>query len=411
MVSNPKYKKGNKQKLQDLISSAKGINGVRSLMRQYMSPSFRRSMVALSPEFFLIYYLGFKLPQHQRHWITLWKIKYLLELAPRDHGKSWIFSYGRPLYEVYASLVRNNLESVNVRFLQISKTDEMASKYADQVRTTIESNVFLKEDFGDVRDNARWLKGYFSCKRKTMTSVEKDHTYEKVGVLGGITGGHFELINLDDPLDDENTKTAERMVAIENWFWGTVWNLREPATRFSVVGTRKNRRDLYSTLIKSPLWQKSVERAIIKYPMIPDPKRPEQMIQGWLYITDRGNHVRGLQELKSEEMIVDVELLTDDYKVLWPATVKVDDDGNEIKDAETGEVALFGWGIRELLIDRAGQGATSFDREKQNEISAAEGSIFNRDWFHLFDNEQLILNDQDGFYYLSPELERASANL
>jgi hypothetical protein len=64
---------------------------------------------------------------------------------------------------------------------------------------------------------------------------------------------------------------------------------------------------------------------------------------------------------------------------------------------------VFGWGIKELLMDRAGQGATSFDREKQNEISAEEGAIWHKDWFHFFSNEELFLNDQDGHYYLQPE--------
>jgi len=378
-----------------------------------MSPQFRRQMVLLSPEFFLIYYLGFRLPEHQQKWVKMWKIKYLLQMAPRDHGKSWIFSYGHPIYEIYADLIRNNMESVLVRFLQVSKTDSQSDKYGVQVRSTIESNAFLMEDFGDIRDPNHWLKTQFCCKRKFVSSIEKDQTYEKTGVLGGITGGHFEFINIDDPLDDENTKTVDRMDAIENWFWGTVWNLREPYTRIRVVGTRKNRRDLFNTLIKSPLWRKNVERAIIKYPMIKDPNDPGKEIPGWLYKTDTGRHVRGLYELKSEETIIDVELLTDDYQVLWPSSDAIDDDGKIIMepviDQETGEEIgkapkRFGWGIKELLMDRAGQGATSFDREKQNEISSSEGAIWNRDWFHLFDSQQLCLNDQDNYYYLLPEV-------
>lgn len=378
-----------------------------------MSPQFRRAMVEHSPEFFLTYYLGFKLPEHQRRWIKLWKIKYLLDLAPRDHGKSWIFSYGHPLYEIYNDFVKRNLEEVRVRFLQISKTDDQSAKYANQVKTTIEKNPFLLEDFGVIQDTDNWLKGYFSCKRKdTVLNIEKDHTYEKTGVLGGITGGHFEFINVDDPLDDENTKTADRMNAIENWFWGTVWNLREPYTRIRVVGTRKNRRDLFNTLIQSPLWRKNIEKAIIKYPMISDPHDHTKTMQGWLYVTESGRHVRGLQDLRADETIVDVELLTDDYEVLWPSADAVDDTGEMINepiiDQRTGDEIgqrpkVFGWGIKELLMDRAGQGATSFDREKQNEISAEEGAIWHKDWFHFFSNEELFLNDQDGHYYLQPE--------
>ena len=397
-----------KSKLIEDINAAQGVNGVRQLMRHYLSPSLRRALVDLSPEFFLVYYLGFRLPAHQRKWVTLWSIQFLLELAPRDHGKSWIFSYGQPLYQIYASFVRSGLEYVPERFLQISKTDEMAAKYADQVRETIETNTWLAEDFGSIQDPANWLKGHFRCIRKTGSSLEKDHTYEKTGMLGGITGGHFDDINLDDPLDDENTKTGDRMDDIDNWFWGTIWNLRETSTRMRVTGTRKNRRDLYSKLLASPTWKHNVEKAIIKYPMIPDPKSPDKLIQGWLYMTDSGRHVSGLGDLKGEESIVDVELLTDDYQVLWPSTPKVDDNGNPILLAG-GKVDIFGWGIKELLLDKATQGSTTFDREKQNEISATEGGIFKADWFRFFDTEQLIFNEQDQHFYLLPELEKRVA--
>ncbi len=398
-----KYKKANKQKLYEQINAAKSINAVRTLMRRYLSPNFRRAMVPLSPEFFLLYYLGFRLPEHQRNWVKLWVVQFLLELAPRDHGKSWIFSYGKPMYRIYSNLVANYLESVSTRFLQISKTDEMAQKYGDQVRGTIEQNIWLAEDFGDIRNARKWYVDHFSCKKKIVDKIEKDHTYEKVGVLGGITGGHFDDINLDDPLDDENTKTPERMEAIENWFLGTVWNLRETSTCFCVVGTRKNRKDLYHTLLQSPLWKHNVEKAIIIYPMIPDPKDPNKEIQGWLYITDKGRHVRGIAELTAEETINDVELLTDQYQVLWPSTPLVDDDGNPVM-LPNNKPKMFGWGIRELLLDRAGQGATSFDREKQNEITAGEESIFQKDWMNFFDTEELYYNEGDGYTYLEPKV-------
>lgn len=403
-----KYKKRSRQKLVDQINAANGINGVRSLIRQYISPAFRRALVAESPEFFLLYYLGFRLPAHQQKWISLWALKFLLELAPRDHGKSWIFSYAAPMYEIYSDLVRNKCESVTERFLQVSKTDKAALKYAGQVQATIESNIWLQEDFGDIRDTSHWLQREFDCKRRIIDKAEKDHTYEMVGVLGAITGAHFNHINLDDPLDDENTRTAERMDTIENWFWGTIWNLRENYTKIRMTGTRKNRRDLYNTCIKSPIWKKNIERAIIRYPMIPDPKSPDKMIQGWLYVTDSGRHVRGYHEVRHDETIVDVELLTDDYEVLWPSSQEVDDDGNP-KYEPDGKPRIFGWGIRELLLDRVAQGSVSFDREKQNEISAEEGAIFQQDWMRYFDNEQIYQNDQDGYFYLLPEQAKEAA--
>lgn len=363
-------------------------------------------MVGHSPEFFLTYYLGFRLPEHQVNWIQLWlNLNYLLELAPRDHGKSWLFSYGLPLWEIYASFVRSKLLSVDVRILQVSKTDEQAGKYAGQVRRSIESNRYLLQDFGDIRDSSQWHKDSFRCVRQTDDSEEKDHTYEKTGVLGSITGGHFHRVVLDDILDDENVKTADRIQSVTDWFWGTIWNLREPYTKYMMVGTRKNRRDIYQSVLESPTWRSNVEKAIIEYPYVDDPNKPGSMMNGWRYLTDKGRSIAHQSELNLFEKIVDIELLTDNYKVLWPPTQAVDNDGNPVTDPNTGTPILFGWGIKALLLDRLTQGSVYFDREKQNNISSEEGAIFQKEWFKFFSTEDLIYNPTDGYYYLEGEIQ------
>jgi len=419
-----RFKNANTRKLKAMLAElnqAKGLNGVRYVLRKYFSKRVRHFLVDNSPEFFLMYYLGFRVPAHQQKWISFWwTVMYLLEMAPRDHGKSWIFSYGRPLCEIYTSYIRSGLRSVDFRFLQISKTDTQADKYATQARETIEKNGYLREDFGDIRDLKEWSKGSFRCVREVIDSIEKDYTYEKTGVLGSITGGHFHVVNCDDILDDENTKTVDRLAAIENWFFGTIWNLKEAATRIVVVGTRKNRRDLYNTLMALPVWKKNVERAIIMYPMIPDPEKPGGMKQGWVYITDSDRKIWHPNELRVDEICVDVELLTDEYKVLWPSIPAVDNDGKLITEIlldkqgqpvtnkKTGQPVkkpkMFGWGIKELLLDRAAQGSQYFDREKQNDITSEEGVIFNPAWYVYFDSANLIYNSTDGYHYLEAEL-------
>jgi hypothetical protein len=409
MAALPKLKSITKEKIYEEVNKAKGVNGVRRFLREYLSPGVRMAIAEQSPEFFLTYYTGFRLPLHQRKWIELWSVPYLLELAPRDHGKSWIFSYGMPLFEIYSSYSRSGFKSVDHRFLQVSKTDTQSAKFATQVRETIESNVLLKEDYGNIEDRREWGKEHFRCKRDTTETVEKDYTYEFVGVLGAITGGHFHRINCDDLLDDENTKTVDRTAAISNWFWGTIWNLKESYTKISVEGTRKNRRELYNELLESPVWQQNVERAIMKYPMIPDPQKPGTVKQGWLYVTTKKRKIEHPRELKLNEKIADVEILTDDYKVLWPSTIKVDNEGEPVIDPLSKKPVVFGWGIKELLLDRAGQGATMFDREKQNQVSSDEGSIFSKKYLNYFDNDELFFNPQDGLVYLVGHEETAAA--
>jgi hypothetical protein len=398
----PKFKTKKKEKLLEELNTAKGLNGVRYLIRKYLPPGFRMALTRESAEFFLMYYLGFRLPDHQREWIKLWNSDFLELLAPRDHGKSWIFSYGLPLYDLYDSYIETGCTSVLSRLLGISKTDGQAEKFAIQIKETIEKNELLAEDFGDIRDPKRWYTTLFRCKRDwSGGSVEKDYSYESVGVLGAITGGHFSHICCDDLLDDENTKTVERMISVSNWFWGTIWNLRETSTKFSVVGTRKNRRDLYSEILEKPTWQCLTNRAIIRYPMIPNPEKPGELKQGWLFETTKKREIEGIKDLHGDgEKIVDVRILTDDYQVLWPSSADLDGDGNP-KYEKDGRPRLFGWGIKELLMDLATQGETFFNREKQNEISGESGVVFKKEWMKFFDTSQLIFNQTDGFHYIS----------
>jgi hypothetical protein len=398
----PKFKKKKVEKLAKELNAAKGINGVRYLIQKYLPVGFRMALTRQSPEFFLLYYLGFRLPDHQRKWIKLWTdTDYLLHLAPRDHGKSWIYSYGMPLYDIYESYIYTGFKQVTSRLLGISKTDGQAEKFAIQIKETIERNDYLLRDFGDIRDPKRWYQTLFRCKRDWSSgSVEKDYTYESVGVLGAITGGHFSRIIGDDLLDDENTKTVERMMSISNWFWGTIWNLREAGTRFTIVGTRKNRKDLYSEIMEKPTWKFVKEKAIIVYPMIPNPEKPGEMKQGWVYKTTKARWIEGLKDLHPDgEKIEGVKILTDDYQVLWPSSVALDGGGDPIYEKD-GRPRIFGWGMEELLLDLATQGDTYFAREKQNEISAESGSIFRKEWMQFFDTNELVYNITDGYHYI-----------
>lgn len=397
-----RIKKANVDKIIQEINKAKTVNDVRHLIRQYLSPQMRREIVRSFPEFFALFYLGFYMPSHQLKWLRLFALQLVLLLAPRDHGKSWIFSYLLPLYSIYKSFIQSNLTSVDVRILEVAKIDMQSQKTATQVRETIEKNRFLLEDFGDIRDPAEWMKTHFRCKRAGESS-ERDYTFEKVGVEGAITGAHFHRIVCDDIIDVESTKTVERMKAQEDWFWGTVWNLREAHTMFSMVGTRKHKRDIYSTVMSKAGWKTIKDKAIIKFPMIDDPDRPGMLKQGWLYVTDTGREVAGMHDLVGEEQIESAEsvkLLTDDYTVLWPSVPRVDANGKAILDFND-KPEMMGWGIKELLFDRLVSGTLYFDREKQNEISGLEGSLFNPLWLKNFwDTRELLISG--GQCYLEP---------
>lgn len=285
---------------------------------------------------------------------------YQADFWPRDHGKSEIFCLSYPL--------RRICEDPNIRILIVQKTATEAEKTLGVIKTELETNRELKSYYrshwkaavghSDIANAAgqvegekgkkegAWQQRRIYCKR---TRRGKDPTVEAVGVGGAITGGHFDIIILDDVEDDENTKTDERIKGMVEWFTGTIMQLREPNTKIIVVGTLKtNKQDIYNIVLNSPVWDTYRTGAIlshklsdIAYDAIRDPET---------------------------NMVTGVVVRTLGVRTLWP-------------QKWTPEVLLF-----EMLAspDRA-----VWIREKLNDLSALAGKIFKREEFGYFSAEDL----------------------
>ena len=299
------------------------------------NPDFHKELAMANFSYFNNYYLGLDVPSHQKVWsdkIANMKTNLLL-LSPRDHGKSVIASFALPIWLL--------CKDKNVRILIISKTIGQARKFLMQIQQELLTNKELIKDFGPFKDKwtATWL--FVPRGKKEGGITEKDPTIEVCGQQGGITGGHFDWIISDDLQDDENTRTAERMQNLEDWYFGTIRHLAEPWTKFLTVGTRKHYLDLYNTLLENPVWNVHIDKAIIKFP------------DHYEYIKDE------------DGLIVDVEM-EGNYEVLWPEK----------------------WTIKHLLIERRETGAILFDREKQNDPSGMRGQILKLEWLNFYTNQE-----------------------
>jgi len=278
-------------------------------------------------------------------------MRYQADFWPRDHGKSEIFCIGYPL--------RRICEDPNVRILIVQKTGTEAAKTLAVIKGDLESNAPLKSYYaphwqatvghrdisnatGTVeragRREGAWQQYRIYVKR---TRRGKDPTVEAVGVGGAITGGHFDVIILDDVEDDENTRTPERLQWLLNWFNGTILQLREPHTKTIIVGTLKTvARDIYQAVLANPSWNCQVVPAILSHALDDIAYQP---------VLDEASGT-----------VVDVEVETPDVRTLWPGK----------------------WNIRELLLDMLASPVRSvWVREKLNDLRAMAGKIFKREWF------------------------------
>lgn len=279
---------------------------------------------------------------------------YQADFWPRDHGKSEIFCISYPL--------RLICEDPNIRILIVQKTATSAIKTLQVIKTELEQNDGMKGYYrphwqqqvghGDIanpqgailRDGKRegaWQQQRIYCKRSRRG---KDPTVEAVGVGGAITGGHFDVIILDDIEDDENTKTDERVKSLVNWFTGTIMQLREPDTKIVVVGTFKtNRQDIYRIVQESPVWDVFVTGAILSHKL---------------------DEIRYAPVRDGRGVVVGVDVQTPDVRTLWPQK----------------------WPIAELLLEMlASLDVAVWIREKLNDLTALAGMVFNREDFLWFD--------------------------
>lgn len=276
-------------------------------------------------------------------------LPYQGDFWPRDHGKSEIYSIAYPL--------RRICEDPNVRILIVQKTATEAEKTLQVIKAELERNRPLKAYYAphweatvgqrdisnatglterEGRKESAWQRRRIYVKR---TRIGKDPTVEAVGIGGAITGGHFDVIVLDDVEEDENTKTSERLKSLLQWFTGTILQLREPHTKTIVVGTLKTAApDIYNFILGNSAWSCRVVSAILSHELSQVEYQPIYNEQGRL---------------------VDVQVRTPEVRTLWPAR----------------------WPIRALLLEMLASVRSIWIREKLNDLRAMAGSIFRREWF------------------------------
>ena len=284
--------------------------------------------------------------------------QYQADFWPRDHGKSEIFCISYPL--------RRICEDPNVRILIVQKTATEAIKTLGVIKAELESNQPLKGFYRQHWQHTVWHDDICNQAGAQMISGKKegawqqqriyvkrcrrgkDPTVEAVGVGGAITGGHFDVIILDDVEDDENTRTDDRIAAMIEWFTGTIMQLREPHTKIIVVGTLKtNKRDIYQIVRESPVWDVFTTGAILSHTL---------------------DEIQYDLVRNADGIVVDVAVRTPDVRTLWPQK----------------------WHIRALLLEMvASLDRAVWIREKLNDLRALAGRVFDRGLFRYFDEALL----------------------
>lgn len=242
----------------------------------------RRMMSAASATYYDTHYCQKRFARHRDRWLTridgAWReaqasrdtpnpIKSkVLMVAPRGHGKTTA---------VLGFTARAVCEDRNIRVLLVCATEPTAKKRLSLIKDTLTSPAvesdwcsdpelgfgpFLPRKISSREAKTRWGARQIQVLR---TDHHVDPTIEAVGLGSkGITGGHFDLIILDDPESYKSVKNAAMRRELRRWLSATVLPMLDPGGMIVVIGTRKHSDDLYGHLLEDETWTRVFDRAI-----------------------------------------------------------------------------------------------------------------------------------------------------
>lgn len=162
-------------------------------------------------------------------------------MAPRGGGKSHILTYVQVIFEV--------LKNPNIRILITSNTQNQSESFLRTISQHLLQNDRLTQIFGvQKHPTFKWDTKEINVWGRTRKGREA--TVMCIGLAGGVTGLHFDLIIADDLVDEENGRTKYQRDNCFTWFYKTLYPTLEPDGRLYLIGTRYHPDDLYGRLEK-----------------------------------------------------------------------------------------------------------------------------------------------------------------
>jgi len=188
--------------------------------------------------------VGLKCEPFHEEWIKSFESnRFNLLLAPRGHGKSLL---------VGAYIIWNIVKNSNIKILVVTINQTRADDMMRFIQSNLETNDRLINTFGNQKSNILWKS------EKLMVKGAKDidnPTLKVVGVTGGIVGGHFDIIILDDITDKENSRTEYRRRSLEKQLDSEIMQMFIPNSSYKkviIIGTKWHESDIYKYASKKP---------------------------------------------------------------------------------------------------------------------------------------------------------------
>jgi hypothetical protein len=322
--------------------------------RAYLSHYFRRKSPKFHEELDGIWSKGVlksKNPAKAAKEISRLKGSRQVIAAPRGHAKSTNFTFKDTLHAV--------LYTYKHYCILISDSSEQAEGFLEDIKTELEENGDIIEDFGFLKGDKAWRSGVILTKT--------DIKVEAIGSGKKIRGRKHrnwrpDLIVLDDIENDENVNTPEQRRKLKSWFEKAVSKAGDTYTDIMYIGTVLHYDSLLNNVLLNPRYHARKYRAVISWAVNQELWDTWEGIYVNLFNENHEEDARAFYEANREAMLEGVEVLWEDKLSYY-----------------------------DLIEIKVTEGEASFNSELQNDPIDPDNATFNPEWFDYYEEELMDL--------------------
>ena len=267
--------------------------------------------------------------------------------APRGHAKTTNFTFKDTLHAV--------LYQYKHYPILLSDSSEQAEGFLDDIKTELEDNPHILEDFGILKGDKVW--------RSSVILTKTGIKLEAIGSGKKIRGRRHrnwrpDLLVLDDIENDENVNTPEQRKKLKSWFYKAVSKAGDTYTDIMYIGTILHYDSLLSRVLVNPTYRTKKYRAVLSFATNTALWEEWERIYTNLFDEDHEANAWTFFQANEKEML-------DGTQVLW-----------EEKNP-----------YYKLMQKRLSEGEASFNSELQNDPIDPENADFSEEWLDYYEPE------------------------
>ncbi len=173
--------------------------------------------------------------------------------APRESAKSTSWN------TIYTA--NNAVYGKKHYIVLVSDSSDQAVDDLKQVKTALEENEYILEDFGSLKGKETWKTDAILTKNDVLICAKGSGKK-----IRGIKHKQYrpDLIILDDVENDENVRSPDQRKYLMNWFNKVVMNAGSKNTDVVVIGTILHYDSLLNNLLQKPGYRTRKYQAVIK---------------------------------------------------------------------------------------------------------------------------------------------------